>query len=36
MGDFFTYALDADIYLGLLWLISYLWINQHIWYPKVD
>ena len=36
MGDFFTYAVDAELYLGLVWLISYLWINQHIWYPKVN
>ena len=36
MGDFFTYVVDAELYLGLIWLISYLWINQHIWYPKVN
>ena len=35
MGDFFTYVVDAELYLGLIWLVSYLWINQHIWYPKV-
>ena len=36
MGDFFTYVVDAELYLGLIWLLSYLWINQHIWYPKVN
>ena len=36
MGDFFAYVVDADLYLGLIWLVSYLWINQHIWYPKVS
>ena len=36
MGDFFTYVVDAELYLSLIWLISYLWINQHIWYPKVS
>ena len=36
MGDFLSYIWDAELYLGLVWLFSYLWINNHIWYPKVE
>ena len=36
MGDFLSYIWEAELYLGLVWLLSYLWINNHIWYPKVE
>ena len=33
-GDIFTYIWNSNSWLALVWFLSYLWINVHIWFPK--
>ena len=34
VGDYFQYAVSSNAWIALVWYISFVWINIHIWYPK--
>jgi chitin synthase len=34
IGDFLTYTWEDDMWIFLIWFLSYIWITLHIWYPK--
>ena len=34
MGDYYTYLWSNHSWIAVIWFLSYLWINIHIWYPK--
>ena len=34
IGDFLTYTWDDDVWIFIIWFLSYIWITLHVWYPK--
>merc|ERR1711892_234093 len=34
LGSLIFYSWESDIWLFLIWFISYIWISIHVWYPK--
>ena len=34
LGDFASYAWDQQVWVVLIWFVSFLWITCHIWFPR--
>ena len=34
LGDFLSYTWETDMWLFIFWFVSFLWVTQHVWFPR--